>query len=165
MREMYGVRWFVLMTAVAVASVGCAHSQRPEPRIYVISENAEGVGVASGVGGAGDDICQKELEKCMALCWQKHSWPYPHNKQQAGWYYKRCTADCNRQFKDCEEEYEEAAREKEKKLEFSRMNEAIEWIREHKTEVALGTVVVVAGVAFVITTGGSGLLILSPLAL
>jgi hypothetical protein len=43
--------------------------------------------------------------------------------------------------------------------------EAIDWIKEHKAEVALGTVVVVAGVAFVLTTGGSGVLILAPLAL
>jgi hypothetical protein len=45
------------------------------------------------------------------------------------------------------------------------VNEAIVWIREHKAEVALGTVVIVAGVAFVLTTGGSGALILAPLAL
>jgi len=148
-----------------MASIGCAHAQRSESRIHVISEDAEGVGVALGRGGAGDDICQKELEKCMNICWEKHRWPYPHNKQQTGWYYKRCTADCNQEFKECEEEYEEAVREREKKLKFSRMNEAIEWIRVHKAEVALGTVVVVAGVAFVLTTGGSGALILAPLAL
>jgi hypothetical protein len=45
------------------------------------------------------------------------------------------------------------------------MNEALEWIREHKTEVAIGTVVIVAGVAFFVTTGGSGALVLAPLAL
>ncbi len=56
-------------------------------------------------------------------------------------------------------------REAEKKLEFSRMNEAIGWIRDHKAEVVLGTVVIVAGVAFVLTTGGSGALVLAPLAL
>jgi hypothetical protein len=44
-------------------------------------------------------------------------------------------------------------------------DDAIEWIRNHKAQVALGTVVVIAGVAFVITTGGSGALILAPLVL
>jgi hypothetical protein len=101
----------------------------------------------------------------MTLCWEKKQWPYPHSKEQAGWYYKRCTADCNQAFKKCEEEYEEAARTREEKLKFSRMDEAIEWIRAHKAEVALGTIVVVAGVAFILTTGGSGALILAPLAL
>ena len=52
-----------------------------------------------------------------------------------------------------------------KELRFSRIHEAIDWIKEHKAEVALGSVVVVAGVAFVLTTGGSGALILAPLAL
>ena len=50
-------------------------------------------------------------------------------------------------------------------LKFSRVDEAIEWIRNHKAQVTLGTVVVIAGVAFVLTTGGSGALILAPLAL
>lgn len=34
------MRLIVLMTAMAVSSVGCAHGQRPENRIYVISEDA-----------------------------------------------------------------------------------------------------------------------------
>ncbi len=52
-----------------------------------------------------------------------------------------------------------------KKLEFSRVGQAVEWIRNNKARVALGTVVIIAGAAFVITTGGSGALILAPLAL
>jgi hypothetical protein len=62
---------------------------------------------------------------------------------------------------ECVKENEKKARE----LKFSRVDEAIEWIKSHKAEVALGTVVVIAGVAFVITTGGAGALILAPLAL
>jgi hypothetical protein len=50
-------------------------------------------------------------------------------------------------------------------LKFSRIDEAVDWIKNHKAEVALGTVVIIAGVAFVITTGGSGALILAPLAI
>ncbi|HYO72279.1 MAG TPA: hypothetical protein VEU33_40025 [Archangium sp.] len=62
---------------------------------------------------------------------------------------------------ECEKANEQKARE----LKFSRVDEAVEWIRNHKAQVALGTVVVIAGVAFVISTGGSGALILAPLAL
>lgn len=131
----------------------------------MISESAEGVGTGLGTGGAGADICQEELEKCMKTCWEKRQWPYPHSKEQAGWYYKRCTVDCNRQFTDCEEEFEEAERSRKKQLEFSRMNEAVEWLGEHKAEIALGTIVIVAGVTFIVTTGGSGALLLAPLAL
>ncbi len=101
----------------------------------------------------------------MELCWKKKNWPYPHNKKQSGWYHERCEHDCNEEFKKCEEEQEEVAREREKRLKFSRMDEAIDWIRNHKAEVAIGTVFIIAGVAFILTTGGSGALILTPLAL
>ncbi|WP_224364724.1 hypothetical protein [Hyalangium versicolor] len=62
---------------------------------------------------------------------------------------------------ECEEEKEKKANE----LKFSRVGEAIDWIGNHKAEVALGMVVIIAGTAFVITTGGTGALILVPLAL
>lgn len=62
-------------------------------------------------------------------------------------------------------EQEEAAKARTPKLEFSRMDQAIEWIRAHKAEIALGTVVIVGGAAFVLVTGGSGALLLVPLAL
>ncbi|HYO51743.1 hypothetical protein [Archangium sp.] len=158
------MRLIVLVTVMAMASARCAHAQRPEPQIHIISEDAEGVGTALGSGGAGGHDCQKEHEECMEICWKKR-YPWPHNKRQAGWYYKRCTSDCKDQYNECMKEQEEAAKERGKKLEFSRMAQAIEWIRVHKAEVALGTIVIVGGVAFILATGGSGALILAPLAL
>ncbi|MFL5358476.1 hypothetical protein [Archangium sp.] len=152
------------MTAVAMACAGCTHVQRPESRIYVISESTEGVGTSLASGGSGHD-CQKEHEECVGRCWNKKNWPYPHNKEQSGWYLERCEHDCSQEFAKCEEEQEEAARSRGKKLEFSGMSEAAAWIREHKAEVAIGTVVVVAGVSFVLATGGAGALVLAPLAL
>ena len=125
----------ILPTTIAVASIGFAHTQRPENQIYVVSEDASGVS------------------------------PWPHNQEQAGSYYKRCTSDCRAQYNECVEEQEEAERERAKKLDFRRMDQAIAWLREHKTEVALGTLIVVGGVTFVLMTGGSGALILAPLAL
>jgi hypothetical protein len=148
------------MTATAMGSVGCAHVQRPESRIYVVSASAAGVGALLASGGAGGHDCQKEHEECVGRCWNKKNWPYPHNRKQSGWYLERCEHDCREEFNRCEEEQEEAARQREKPLEFSGMDDAIEWIREHKAEVAIGTVVIVAGVAFVLATGGSGALIL-----
>lgn len=65
---------------------------------------------------------------------------------------------------ECMEDQERVEKDK-KRLEFSNIDRALTWLREHKAEVAIGTVVVVAGVAFVIATGGSGALILAPLAL
>jgi hypothetical protein len=50
-------------------------------------------------------------------------------------------------------------------LHFPDIDVALDWLRSHKAEVAIGTVVVVTGVAFVVATGGAGALILAPLAL
>jgi hypothetical protein len=147
-----------LFMILAIAAVGCAHAQVPERTIYVISEDA------AGTGGSGGHDCDQELKQCMKRCWDKR-YPWPHNKKQSAWYHERCEQDCNKEYNDCEDEREREEAERRKKLEFSRMNQAIAWLREHKAEVALGTVVVVAGVAFVLTTGGSGALILTPLAL
>ncbi|PTL77935.1 hypothetical protein DAT35_41815 [Vitiosangium sp. GDMCC 1.1324] len=69
------------------------------------------------------------------------------------------------EFEKCEEEQEESARQRGEKLEFSSIAEAVEWIRSHKAEVAMGTIVIVAGVSFVLATGGAGALVLAPLAL
>ena len=52
-----------------------------------------------------------------------------------------------------------------KRLEFSNIDRALAWLRQHKTEVAIGTVVVVAGVVFIVATSGAGALLLVPLAL
>lgn len=158
------MKLIALLAAVALTSAGCAHTRRPESRVHIISETAEGVGTSLGRGGAGGHDCQKEHEECIERCWKKR-YPWPHNKPQSGWYHERCEHDCNEEFKKCEEEQEETERARREKLKFSRMDEAIDWIRNHKAEVALGTVVIVAGVAFVLTTGGAGALILAPLAL
>jgi hypothetical protein len=154
------MRLIALMTAMAVAIVGCAHGQRPENRVYVISEDAREVGTALGTGGAGFRNCDAEHIKCFNDCWSASPLPWPHTKRDE-WYDKYCTRECLKQYMECEKENEKKAKE----LKFSRVDDAIGWIREHKAEVALGTVVIIAGVAFVITTGGSGALILAPLAL
>jgi hypothetical protein len=156
MRSAIPLTLVVLLTVAATGGVGCAHSQVPERKSYFISEDA------GGMGGSGGYDCDEEFKQCMKRCWDKR-YPWPHNKPQAGWYHERCEQDCNKTYNDCEDEKEEV--EKRKKLKFSRMDEAIAWLRSHKAEAALGTVVIVAGVAFVLTTGGSGALILAPLAL
>lgn len=150
--------------ALASGIAGCAHSPRAENRVHVISESTDGVGTDLGTGGAGGHDCQKEHEECVERCWNKR-YPWPHNQQQSGWYYKRCVSDCKDQYVECMEEQEAVEKARNTKLEFSRMEQAIEWLRDHKTEVVLGTIIVVGGIAFVLTTGGSGALILAPLAL
>jgi len=49
-------------------------------------------------------------------------------------------------------------------LAFPDMKTAKDWLERHKTEVLMGSIVLVAGVTFVVATGGSGALVLVPLA-
>jgi hypothetical protein len=160
MSQRPGLKWFALMMAIAVASTGCAHVQQPERRTYFISEDTQGVGSALGAGGSGFRNCEAEQNECYDDCWNQEPLPYPQTDRD-GWLRKHCTSECLKVFMECEKANEQKARE----LKFSRVDEAIEWIKNHKAQVALGMVVVIAGVAFVITTGGSGALILAPLAL
>ncbi|MBM7112904.1 hypothetical protein [Archangium primigenium] len=71
---------------------------------------------------------------------------------------------CREQFAECEEAQERALRDKEKKLDFSDMERALKWIDGHRDELAIGTVVLVAGAAFVLTVSPVGWLVLVPVA-
>ena len=63
-----------LLAAMAIASFGCAHTQQPERKVYVISEDASGVGsgIGSGTGGSGAEAYCNELQKqCFTACWNR----------------------------------------------------------------------------------------------
>jgi hypothetical protein len=158
-----------LLTAVTTACLGCAHVQQPEQKIHVISEDASGVGstVESGTGGAGADAYCNEIQKqCFSKCWRRKP-EYSGIKKHSGDHYKHCDEKCLKVFMQCVEEQEELERQEsqKKELHFPTMDAALDWIREHKTEVALGTVVIVGGVLaapYVIAILG-GALVLAPL--
>jgi hypothetical protein len=154
----------IALNAVALPLVvvisGCAHSRRPERRVYVISEDATGI---TGVGGSGKRNCDAEHIQCFDICWNSAP-PLTSIKRGSGKHHEYCTEECRKEYMDCLKETQ-ALRTKAKGLVFPDMDEALEWIREHKTELAIGTVVLVAGVAFVVSTGGTGALLLVPLAL
>lgn len=142
--------------------MGCAHASAPASRVYVVAESAEGVGASLATGGAGTRDCQAEHEACFRDCWQKSRPPYPHKHDE--WYYKRCTAECGKAYNDCVDEQEETTPTAQK-LEFTSLQQARDWLCEHKSEVALGTLVVVGSTAFILTIGAAGALVLAPLAL
>lgn len=159
-----GVRLLALLSAAMVACVGCTHApsrQNLNVQTYIIDEDASGVGSALGTGGSGYD-CDDELNKCFKDCWESKKQPYPHVEHNE-WYYEHCLKECRKQYMQCvdEKEKEEAERVKKRPpLEFSSLANARDWIRAHKAEVAFGTVVIVAGAAFTLATGGSGALLL-----
>lgn len=153
------MRVICLLMFVVMASAGCAHTQQPpERKVYVISDDS------NGVGGSGGYDCAEEQIKCFDRCWNRAP-PLTTIKRGSGKHHEYCTEECRKEYNDCVDEQEQLERERKKDRHFSNIDAALEWLRNHKTEVAIGTVVVVAGVAFVVATGGGGALILAPLAL
>lgn len=161
----------VLLAAMAVASVGCSHTQQPERKVYVISEDASGVGsqVESGTGGAGADAYCNELEKqCFKKCWRRKP-KEPSIKKHSENHHKHCSSECLEVFRKCTKEQEELERQESepqrKELHFPTVDAALGWLRDHKAEVAIGTVVIVGGMVatpYVIAVVG-GALVLAPL--
>lgn len=162
-------RSVALLTAVAIAGLGCAHTQQLEHKLYVISEDASGVGsnVESGTGGAGAEAYCNELQKqCFTKCWRRKP-KVPSIKKGSGVHHEYCTTLCREEFDKCIKEQEEVERQesRRKELHFPTMDAALDWLREHKTEVAIGTIVIVAGVVaapYSIAIVG-GALVLAPL--
>jgi|SRR6218665_156379 len=154
------VRLSLLLVFGAMSIAGCAHSQSSRAGLHFVDQDAHGVGSSLGLGGSGFRDCDAEQNTCFSECWNANPLPYPHKKRD-GWLHEHCTRKCRELYIECEKSNEKKAKE----LKFSRMDEAVGWIKTHKAEVALGTVVIIAGTAFVLTTGGAGALVLVPLAL
>ncbi|MFB1479979.1 hypothetical protein [Corallococcus sp. RDP092CA] len=148
--------WGLLAAAVAG---GCSHAQRPERRAYLIAEDA------GGVGGAGGRDCDAEHVACFDRCWNS-SPPLSSIKRGSGKHHEYCTEECRERYMDCLDALERAPRrDAVSELRFSDIDGALNWLRVHRSELVVGTLVVVAGVTFVVATGGTGALILAPLAL
>lgn len=45
---------------------------------------------------------------------------------------------------------------------FTALDPAIDWVKRNRKDILVGTVVIVAGVAFVVVSAGAGILILAP---
>lgn len=87
--------------------------------------------------------------------------PAPHNYIPRGdpRHDQICRDRCLSSYLDCVDA------EKVRALRFSEVDGAIDWLKEHRTQLLVGAVVVIAGVTFVVATAGAGLVILVPVAL
>jgi uncharacterized protein RhaS with RHS repeats len=107
-------------------------------------------------------VCDELFSSCMDECY-KQPLPYPYNgyrgKIRRWARYSYCETKCQAEYMACEAE--EAAKEAKNKVEGT-CSDAASWIADHKG-VAVGTIVVIAGVTYVVATGGAGALTLIPL--
>ncbi len=109
-------------------------------------------------GGRRD--CDQEQIDCHREC-MRRKLPAPLNYIPRGHptHNEICRGRCLRAFNDCMDA------EKARALRFPAVEGAVEWLKEHRTELLVGTVVVIAGVTFVVVSAGAGLVVLAPLAL
>jgi hypothetical protein len=150
-------RLTTLLSVIALLMGGCSHTQQPDRRVYLISEDTR------GIGGSGRDYCADAQVACFDKCWNSRP-PLISIKKGSEKHHEYCTTQCLEQYMKCVQEQEHPSQvQGTRELRFPDIDKALAWLRVHKTEVAMGTLVVVAGVTFIVATGGSGALILAPL--
>jgi len=109
-----------------------------------------------------DEYCRGRHEQCVRDCLNS-STPFRigHRKYMStraqpwriarGWW---CPENCMKAFVECKQGRGEWAEQY--TAEFDAVAPAVDWIKEHRTELVVGTVVVIAGVAFAVVVAGSG---------
>jgi hypothetical protein len=108
--------------------------------------------------------CDEEMKKCLSECmgstvggnWE-HLLQPPSRK--LGGKHAECRKRCWPNYEDCNKQN---AEDSAKAAELPTIDKAIDWLKNHREEVAVGSVVVIAGVVFVVVTCGGGALILAP---
>lgn len=156
------MKLLVLITAVAMASLGCAHTQAPQRKMYLIAEDASRIHFkedAPGIGGAGAEAYCNELQiQCYDKCWRRKP-PIWSIKKHSAVHREFCTKKCREEFNQCVDKQEEMERQDShrKNLTFPSIDAALAWLKEHTPEAPPGTHVVVAGVGFVIAIMGGAL--------
>jgi hypothetical protein len=105
--------------------------------------------------GNGSRDCAAEQIACFRRCWNsKPPWP---RKRGGAQHHNYCTEKCREEYMQCVKEMEAQP------LMFPDMKTAQDWLKRNKKEVLVGSIVLVAGAAFVIGTAGTGVLVLVPL--
>ena len=104
--------------------------------------------------------CDQEQIDCHRSC-MRRKLPAPHQYIPRGDPRQNqiCRDRCLPPYLDCVDAQKAQA------LRFPAVDGAIDWLKEYRTELLVGTVVVIAGVTFVVVSAGAGLLVLTPLAL
>lgn len=104
--------------------------------------------------------CDAENRECIRECMSR---PLPRGfghitsgGRGCGGKEEYCNGKCMQAYRDCTELQELKPRE------FTAVDNAVDWLKRNRRSVLLGSVVVVAGVAFVVVSAGAGLVILAP---
>jgi hypothetical protein len=104
--------------------------------------------------------CDQEQIACVRDCMKRRRPSHEsHINHSNGNKYGFCQTKCLLEYHECLEV------EKARSLQFSTGNDAVEWLKQNRRELLAGTIVVIAGVAFVALSAGAGFAILAPVVL
>ncbi|REG37609.1 hypothetical protein ATI61_101596 [Archangium gephyra] len=109
----------------------------------------------SGACGRSRD-CDQEHHECYQGC-KKRKPPYPY-KRNSPEHIDYCNKTCLSGYMECLKATGQHP------VQFMGMNDAINWLKRHRKELLVGTVIVAAGVALVVVSSGAGVVVLAPLA-
>jgi hypothetical protein len=102
--------------------------------------------------------CHEEFNACIASCVSRPlSEDYAHITSY-GAKEEHCRKGCWQPYRDCEE------LQRRRPQEFSATNQAVDWLKRNRNGVLVGSVVVVAGVAFIVAFPPGALIALIPAA-
>lgn len=107
--------------------------------------------------------CYEELLECFKKCMAR---PLPRGyghmtgrERGKGAKAEYCQGECRQPYLDCEE------LQGRKPQEFSALDAAVDWLSLHRRALLKGSIVVIAGVVFVVASAGAGLVVLAPVVL
>ncbi len=172
----------VLLACSGPRPVPSSHFQRPQDRLLVIRDTSDETQAVSWQVPSESDRalldealvraresgpvvltarrardCDKEQIECFRRCWKKKP-PSPIERGGPS-HYSHCQNTCREAYEECLELNERHA------LEFSAMDDAIDWLKRHRQELLVGTLITAAGVTFIVVSAGAGVLVLAPLVL
>jgi hypothetical protein len=104
--------------------------------------------------------CDQEQIACVRDCMKRRRPSHEnHINRNNGNKYGFCQTKCLLEYQQCLEV------EKARSLQFSTASEAVEWLKRNRKELLVGSIVVIAGVAFVSLSAGAGFALLAPVVL
>ena len=82
-----------------------------------------------------------------------------HLSAKEGGKSEFCRKECQQAYDDCRE------LERLQPQEFTAVDGLMDWLKRHRNEVLVGSIIVVAGATFMVISAGAGLLVLAPVVL
>jgi hypothetical protein len=109
------------------------------------------------------DDCYAQYLECYYQCRKAPVPPdfdhYLHDFGPAAGHERYCSEKCMRKYTDC-------LRAQGRRLqEFSAVDPAVDWLKRNRKAVLAGSLIVIAGVVFVVVSAGAGLVVLAPVVL